>query len=804
MSPRNGFPPKDSNPTAEEPEMKAGQEQVVRTKQDAADIVGEALRVRTLSDARSVSEMIAAAMGKKAEIRFMGDRSNNATFLQTSGDSEHIALEPATNMQDTVLERGAWERYGDPSAVKATYPREAVAELLGGLSRQELATRARVDIYQAGSDPRRSRDVTLVYRDLGCGLTPAQVPESIFFLGSSTKDAYPWMSGAFGLGGATTYANSEAVVLVTRRLPEALSEGDEDRIVVTVGSWEKHNKGRGIRYLVGPDRAPFSVPASDFPEFEPGTHLALIGYKTRGFYRPGLNEHSFRALAQTRLWEPPVPILVENHVARGEGRGDVVEGLKRRFEKNPHPEIEQIEDDLPFRIGGRTYKLPVRIHVFPTKSGTGGKSKVGAMRHFVAPGHAVMFTANGQAHMTMDTHELRRHVERRLAKVQSTMLVVVELDPIPVDVRTQELFTADRSAGQKSQARLRLDEQLGKMLIDQERLLEINGIRTREQVERAGDQGMRAVAERIKALLAAKGGFGGGRKPDTGGEPQKPKRWAKAELYADPTTLEGPERIRVKPGETRFFRLFINATEDFLAERRGAIELTCDHELVGPDELVAGDTLRRGIVRASVLVPDEVPVGTRATIEASLRGWIKKSGGVGRDHVWPIRLEVVDPETGDPSPRKPKKRTSPDVGGMPVVLWSNGEHERLNASVPGVVEELPASEVASKEEYADLASLGEAPVVVVQLNKEYRPLRDYMMQRAKRRGEIAQKRSEGNYATGVGVGLVRLRAEVEDAEKKGKKLTDKDLAAAHDAVARSVLAVMPEYEEALAGYQNES
>jgi hypothetical protein len=44
----------------------------------------------------------------------------------------------------------------------------------------------------------------------------------------------------------------------------------------------------------------------------------------------------------------------------------------------------------------------------------------------------------------------------------------------------------------------------------------------------------------------------------------------------------------------------------------------------------------------------------------------------------------------------------------------------------------------------------------------------------------------------------------ETAEKKGKKSTDTDLTAANDAVARSVLAVMPGYEDALAGYENQS
>jgi hypothetical protein len=37
----------------------------------------------------------------------------------------------------------------------------------------------------------------------------------------------------------------------------------------------------------GDTALPYAIPASDYPEFEPGTHLALISYGVEGFTGPG-------------------------------------------------------------------------------------------------------------------------------------------------------------------------------------------------------------------------------------------------------------------------------------------------------------------------------------------------------------------------------------------------------------------------------------------------------------------------------------------------------------------------------------
>ena len=52
--------------------------------------------------------------------------------------------------------------------------------------------------------------ITLVIRDRGCGITPTDVPQGIFHVGSKHKDGYDWQQGTFGMGGATTYRNAKA------------------------------------------------------------------------------------------------------------------------------------------------------------------------------------------------------------------------------------------------------------------------------------------------------------------------------------------------------------------------------------------------------------------------------------------------------------------------------------------------------------------------------------------------------------------------------------------------------------------
>ena len=104
-----------------------------------------------------------------------------------------------------------------------------------------------IDEFAEGENKKR---VTLTYRDLGCGITPGQVPWTIFQLGAGRKIGVDWLQGTFGIGGATVYINAQAVVMLTRRRPELLEAGEPDLITVSVVQWQQKLTTNNAFYLV--------------------------------------------------------------------------------------------------------------------------------------------------------------------------------------------------------------------------------------------------------------------------------------------------------------------------------------------------------------------------------------------------------------------------------------------------------------------------------------------------------------------------------------------------------------------------
>ena len=773
-----------------------------------AAIVRAALEARTAAEAAHVNDMIALNVGDRHE-RFIGDTSNNLGQMSTPGSYDHKALEPLTNMHDAIVERRAREKFGnDLSVVPFETPQKAAAGLLGHLTREEQAKLARIDIYESDPPAKQSKRVTLAYRDQGCGIGNDYVSESIFRIGSRHKDASLWQQGAFGMGATTCYPNAQAVVLVTRRPPELLADGEEDVITVAVAEWQQHQKGRGIYYLVtesvedNPAATPLSVPAADVPEFEPGTYLALVSYATGGFHTGRNDRTSLEFVINTRLWRPPLPVTAMNHVAKGD-HPKTHQGRGPQFDASPREDRQRFRDVMPFRMNGATRHLPVDVYYFE-----GGPSgDVGSMRNFIAQGHAVLLLANGQAHKHWDQQELRYRADK-LTKLYDRILVVVDLDQIPVDQRTSQLFTPDRVDLVPSPDAIRLLDHIAAMLNSWAELRELNNELVRKALQnRAGDRSTLQIAEKIRAQLAFRGGvsLSGGQKE---GDDAPPKRkWGDGDLWPDPTTLEGPVKIRAIPGKTRFVHYQLNACDEFFASGRGKLEFTCDHPRIGEADLVAGGELRGGMVRASLLVPEDVEIGSTATITAAIRGWSKAAGGVGEDLEWKTELEVVEttkPDT-ESKPKKSKKKTA-SKGAQVAVLWRNSNYsDSWHGGVPGEIELIEANVLAGmREEYNELASLGSTQVPTVVLNEDFTYLKRYEAERVKKHKTSTLDQARDRYAVAVGVGLLVLEERDLKLEKEGKKRPGDSLGE-RQAVARAALALMPDFDKLVmeAGLESE-
>ena len=220
---------------------------MTQSNSKAAAIIEAALAASTLEDALEVERLIEADIGNRYQ-RPIGDRYNNFGMIASSGSYEYKALEPVTNQQDALLERLAAATFGDLSKIPYATPEEAARDLLGHLSYKEQADKIAVSFVESDPPTRSSKRLTIVYRDTGCGMEPSQIPSSIFRLGSSHKTEAQWQQGAFGVGGASTYRNAKAVVLVSRRAPEMHPEDDRISVAVVRGGHLEYSRPRTTRW----------------------------------------------------------------------------------------------------------------------------------------------------------------------------------------------------------------------------------------------------------------------------------------------------------------------------------------------------------------------------------------------------------------------------------------------------------------------------------------------------------------------------------------------------------------------------
>lgn len=765
-------------------------------------IVEQALGARTVEQAAAVQDLIAATVGARHQ-RPLGNTWNNQGILTGSGSSyDHKALEVVTNMQDAVLELLAVQKYGTRDAVPFANPHEAASALLFGKSKKDQADLANVTIDKAGHGSDKKR-ITLVMRDHGCGITPADVPQGIFRVGSKHKDGYDWQQGTFGLGGATTYRNAQAVVLVTRRHPDLLQPGEPDLITTAVVQWERQRTTVNAFYLVTEawdednpatwsEAVPFSVPASDFGDFEPGTHVALISYDTEGLGRRSGDEKSFDTVLNTRLYRPVIPVKYRNNITRAD-RDETLDGLARRLDDNPGDAGTEGVDTLPFNHNGTTYQLPIRFRLFAKRG------EKGERRNFVAYGHALLITSNGQVHSHWTPQDFK--LNTKLNKLYDRVLVIVESDALPIEVRT-ELFTADRAQLVRSAAAMRLEKELAAFLDEWPALSDANKALIREAI--TGDNNDRptiAIAEKIARALKVKGFSVGGAGTGSGGGrgPKPPEPTPPEDLYDDPTHFEGPEALEAQVGKVKGVYFKLNATDGFLgAGRRAQLKIACDHPDIGDEEITVGE-LRSGRVRVSIAVPESADLGTYK-INAEILAWSKTSGGLGPRFEWTTKIELVEetkPKEPGGTSGKDNGKHGPSEGGLVALVWKSEEDPAMDewtAATVGEIEMVSGTDLAAqRDEYKDLAKV-DAEIPTIVLNRTYSPLKSYVQARAAELTDEGKEQARERYAVGVGVALLLIDQEVRKAEKAGKAPDEAALDAGRQAAARAVLSVMPDYD----------
>jgi hypothetical protein len=765
----------------------------------ATEIIRAALSIRTTADAEHVDQLL--AKNGAPFYRPIGDRVNNFGLITTSASYDFTLIENVTNMQDALLERAAAARFGDPSRTPYQAPYDAAHALFRGRGDADLARAATVEFFQADKPARHSKRVTVVFRDEGCGIEPGYVADSIFALGSAHKSKAIWQQGAFGIGGATTFRNADAVVLVSRCAPEL--QPLEDRILVAVCLWQHSEKGKGLFYRVtsdwaeGQNRAalPWSVRADAFPDFAPGTHLALINYGTERLHaiRHSDNPNSFDRILDTRLFRPVSPTRFRNHLIRND-HPRVRRGLAKRFEDNPRPDRLARTEFMPFRVGDRTYQLPVTFFFFDASESGEAGATVGDKRNFVAHGHSLIFTSNGQTHHHWAPLEFRDRT--KLHKLADRVLVVVETDPLPIKVRT-DFFTADRSGVRASEETLRLESNIAEFLAGWDELRDLNNRLILEAIRSSrNERPTLEVSRQISRAYAARVNGFGARKTDGANADAPPQREKGPKpppvLRSDPTILTGPESVRATPGSSKTIRFAVDARDEFFASGRGNVTVHCTHPDVGSEDIAVGQ-VRAGRFRVIATIPAEAQTGG-FELKVGIYGWERAAGGLGDDLEWTTALDVIEEIESRP-PRRRESKGRPSTGPQVALLWRHGEEVELTPKMPGKVEETPARLLAQDPEYAELGAQGDTPVLTIYLNEDYAPLKRYISARQRELVRNGSTPAHDRYAIDLGVALLVLHHEREERVKRGEGIDDGLLEVAREAAARGAVSILPQFDE---------
>lgn len=738
--------------------------------------------------------------------RPVGDRwGNRGLFTAAGGTVDHKLVELATNMHDAVIAAAMPKHLGPQPRSELDFatafdsPASAVETIFADRPRADLATDTRVELHLAGSENEHRRLRSIVFRDYGSGMSPAELPGALFRVGSSRKDGVLWQQGAFGRGGLTVLPSCAAWVVVTRKQTDLLAAGELDRVTIAVVRWIRvgnRQTDTAVYQVTGPwendgDVAvPLTVPAEEC-DFAAGTHLTVVAFEAEGIWVSRLgDERSLDTLLDTRLYEPALPLSLTTPAlgARNE-RTTVLRGLGRRLQDNPRPDRAEGREELPFMHGRTTYRLPIRYFLFPV-------GDVGARRRFVARDHALIWNSNGQVHAHWTPSEFRH--KTRLPKLADRILVVVDTDALPLPLRTG-LFTADRTELLRNAEAVRLEEELVAFLDDWDALWRANNDLIRDAIRRSNsDRSTLGVARRISRALRVRGAGGRLTGVDSDSRRPEPRLPAPRVLLDEPTEIAGPQAVTAPRGRTKGVYFSINGMDDFLPRRADA-RVTCGHLDIDPDCDITLGRLRGGRLRVAVAVPPDAEVAD-ADLTIQVPEWLGRSGGRKGPLEFTTRFRVVDGVAATPGPRETSSGDgAPAAADRVALVWTSHEREEdWTSQTVGDLETVDADSLAqAAPDYAALAGQ-HFEVSVVKLNEEFGPLKSYAALRAQEVGDEGVARAKDRYAVGVGVEMLVLDKHAKAMAQRGHTVDDEWVDAAQVAAARGVLAVMPDYDQLVA------
>lgn len=767
-------------------------------------IVSAAVNARTVTHIDNLENLLRKALGGE-HVRFLGDQEANWSSISSPADATSVVFERATNMFDADIELEADRRRifgcGSPAEAAHTFfgvPRGGVGEM-STAQREKVAAMSLIVIHDSDDSKKRP---TIAFRDHGSGIGTKGVPATILSLQQSNKLRKSYTHGIFGKGGSSADAFSDATVVVTRKQPDLLLEGEEDRITVAVVR-EDEAPDMGLpyyRYLVGADKLPYSVPASAHPSFEPGTYVAHINYLAGKMgIQNWTNEESIYAYAETILFAPALPYQLQD--ARSDGANvrpadrrepSVLSGLGQRLEV-----LKPGDGTILDRTGWQTVHVPdvgdVRLRWWLFDDTDKRRTRV-------AKGFVVIFTTNGQIHHAWDSAKLQQLLDNR-RRVGQRLFGQVDCDGIELRKR-YKVFDSFRAQVRRGPEGRALEDAVAYTLDHDADLDEYENQFVRQSLQSSAQSISASFRKRLNRALRTKvPGLAPSATKGTGPRPPNPKR--DEDLYDEPTSMTGPTALTLLIGGRATAYMEVNAKDGFVPDR-GEIGL----EATGAKPTLSVGDLRKGRLPLTFTTATGMGEGP-IEVDVALT-WIRTNGGLGR-MTWPMTINVVSKiEPMPPRPSNPAKGGQEPTkdGGDVAFIWVTGHEYDWEDNIVGELRDIEGDLLASEREvYADLKGVKDKIPTII-LNKDFADWAAYKRTIAKGASDATLETRNERYGLAIGIIVANTTLEERKLAKKfeaweakqngteqpSKPMTPEQMQRALAEAARGVVALMPDFD----------
>jgi len=249
----------------------------------------------------------------------LGDRESPAANVEVSPDPINPLVERLVNGMESLIQLEmelelltGKSHQGIPSSVFEAAERyfgvpQGQARNLSTTDRRRLAQKLKLIFRGKRGAP------TIIIQDKGIGIHPDDMPDTILSLANSSKGKKPYLIGAYGHGGSSSFEWCEYTMIICRKEPHLLN-GRQDLVGWTIvkKSAESGARINDYQYLVDasgrvPRFDPKLLDARDFPHGVFVCHIDMRDTGAFGTQPPGLAP--FQTL-DFRLFDPVMPYLL--------------------------------------------------------------------------------------------------------------------------------------------------------------------------------------------------------------------------------------------------------------------------------------------------------------------------------------------------------------------------------------------------------------------------------------------------------------------------------------------------------------